>query len=150
MQGWQEIQHESTQPPFEQEISSLISKGSGCHVVSPPFLRSAISLWLKLHRFCCLHQHTAYREKWIVRSVWGLGGWKHRRIFHDGKVLTPPLHPKEGTGKMEAIADSDPSSRDFLLKIVISKPELVGISPSRTPLLALMWRDVVATLLTSG
>ena len=53
-----------TQPPFEQEISNLISKGAGGRPwVSPPFLRSAISLWFKLHRFC-LHQQE-YREKWI-------------------------------------------------------------------------------------
>ena len=73
-----------TQPPFEQEISNLISKGAGCRPwVTPPFLRSAISLWFKLHRFC-LHQQE-YREKWI-RSVSDWGGLKHSRIFHNGKA----------------------------------------------------------------
>ena len=51
---------------------------------------------------------------------------------------------------MEAIAHSGPCGRDFFLKIAMPKSELVGISPSRTPLVTLMWRDVMATLLPLG
>ena len=51
---------------------------------------------------------------------------------------------------MEAIAHLGPCGRDFFLKIAVPKSELVGISPSRTPLVTLMWRDVMATLLPLG
>ena len=40
--------------------------------------------------------------------------------------------------------------RDFFLKIAMPKSQLVGISPSRTPLVTLMWRDVMVTLLPLG